>query len=487
MNEGESHSRSFGKGDLVPGLWPRLLGNFSWLFAGAAGKSIVGFVVALYLARVFGPRGFGQIAFAQAVLTYFILFTDCGLQTLGTREVATAADDGTKTAGRVLIIRAVLVLISLAIIIPFAPLLTPSGPIAQLLLIFSFALIPMALNLAWVFRGREKMKMVGVSELLQTGSYLTLLLLLVSGPSHLLRVPVLFVAGHALAALLLLVNHLYRWGRPQFSRSPAGHWKLLRTSFPVVITLFLHQIYFNFDTLMLGFMRGDKEVGLYNATYRIIFVILSVNTVFMEAVYPTFAKLFKEGSSQVAELLGKTLSISVAVALPIGMACLVLARPLMLALFGPDYLGGAEALKILVWSASLAFVGANYGYCLVACGLQKILAYTAALGALANIALNLWLIPRFGILGACVATIISQALILFCESAAFARRVKPVFPSFGLLLKSTAASLFLCLGLYALGDLVHVFILVAAGTLVYGAMLWLFCRKELREIFTGKG
>ncbi len=471
------------KSDPMQGLWPRLLGNAWWLFTGAAGRSVLGFVVSVYLARVLGPEQFGQMGYALAVLAYFILFTDGGLQTLGTREVAAGNGALAQLAGRVLLIRGVLTAVSLAVIIPFAPYLTTSAGAARLLVIFSFALLPMAANLSWVFRGKEQMRMVGFSEMLQVGAYLALLVLMVGGPGQLMLVPAFFVASHWLAALLLGGGYLRNWGQPRFSGSAGGSAAMLRTAFPLVLTLFLHQIYFNFDTLMLGFMRGELAVGLYHATYRIIFAVIAVNTVLMEAVYPTFSRLFIDGTAALRRLLEKSLSISVILALPVGIGGTVLARPLILALYGPEYEGSILALKLLVWSAVLAFLGANYGYCLVACGRQKILAWSAAAGALVNVLLNLWLIPAHGIFGACLATVISQALMLGCEGAAFFKQIARALPSAGLTLKAVMAGLVMGLALFLLRDRFPVWLTVPAGAAIYTGLFWLMARRGIRDLF----
>ncbi len=479
-----SPSQPTAKSDPMQGLWSRLAGNAWWLFTGAAGRSVLGFAVAVYLARVLGPDSFGQVGYALAVLAYFILLTDGGLQTLGTREVAAERGSVAELAGRVLIIRGALTALSLLVIVSCASLFTRSAATDPLLLIiFGLALVPMAANLAWVFRGKERMKMVGFSELLQVGSYLLLLLLLVRGPEQLILVPVVFVAGYGLSALLLWVGHLRNWGRPRFAGSVTGHVSMLRTAFPLVLTLFLHQIYFNFDTLMLGNMRSVKEVGLYNATYRIIFAVISVNTVLMEAIYPTFSRLFRESTTALKQLLEKSLSISFILALPIGIGGTVLARPLILALYGPDYEGSILALQLLVWSAVLAFLGANYGYCLVACGRQKVLAWSAGIGATVNVLLNLWLIPRHGIPGACLATVISQALMLCCESSAFFWKVTRALPLPGLVVKAVLSGLAMGLVLLLLRERSPVWLVVAAGAAVYAGFFWMLARREIRDLF----
>jgi len=476
-------SRPQKHGDPMQGLWPRLLRNAGWLLTGSAGRSVLGFLAGIYLARILGPDMFGQVGYAMAVLTYFILITDGGLQALGTREVAAGQGSTPELAGRVLVIRGVLTALSLLVILFGATFMTPNESTASLLLVFSFALLPLAVNLAWVFRGHEQMRMVGISEMIQVGVYLGLLLLLVRGPGQLLLIPVFFVVSHGLASLVVWAGQARRWGWPKIAFRGGGHLSMLGVSLPVVVNLFLHQVCFSFDTLMLGFIRGDREVGLYNAVFRIVISLISVISVLMEAIFPTFSRLFVVGRDALRRVMEKALTITVILALPVGVGGTVLSRPLILALYGQEFEESGLILPVMVWSAVLAFVGAAYGYCLVACGRQKILAWTAAAGALGNVLLNLWLIPRHGMYGACVATVASQGLMLVLQAIVFSRRVVRALPLVGLSLQAVLASLVMGLVLIALRDLVPVWLAVPAGAGVYAGFLWLLARRQLRDLF----
>ena len=474
----------FKPNDTSQGLGAKLFRNFSWLFMGAAGKLIIGLIATLYLARILGPLVFGQVSFALAVLAYFILITDCGLQALGTREVAAESEAKGQIVGRILTIRFVLIIASLGVLLAFAPVFTPSSATKNLLFIFSFALIPMGVNLAWYFRGREQMMLVGISELLQVGFYLIFLLAFVNTTKQLLLVPLIFVGSHVLSALYLAGTYTRRSGLPRLSTSVMENWKFFRIAVPIVITLFLHQIYFNFDTIMLGFFRSETEVGLYNAAYHVIMAIVAINTVFMESIYPTFSRLYRIKSYEVHKLLEKTLSLSMVFAIPIGIAGTILGRSIIIILYGTNYADSILAFQILIWSASLAFIGANYGYCLVACQQQKTLAIAAGIGTASNVALNFLLIPRYGILGACLATLIAQVIMLICEFKAFALRVMPTFPLAGLTLKASVAGIVMGLVLIYLNSFLNFFILVVIGIVVYFLILWILVGFKLHNLFS---
>jgi len=454
-------------------LWVKLFGNFSWLFMGAAGRRLIGLIVTLYLARVLGPQGFGQIAYALAVLTYFILLTDFGLQTLGTREIAIASKDTAQIVGKILTIRFFLILVSLVILQTAAPLLTPSSTTKNLLILFSFALIPMGANLAWFFRGREQMMLVAISELLQISFYLALLLVLVKNNDQLSYVPIIFVSSHILSALYLGSMYSRRWGLPRLFLSINENWNFFRIAVPVAITLLLHQVYFNFDTLMLGFLRSERAVGLYNAAYHVILTFIALNTVFIESIYPTFSKLHRTKPLDVSGFLKKTLSLSIAFAIPLGIAGTILGRSIIVTLYGTKYTDSTFAFQILVWSASLAFIGTNYGYCLIACQQQKALAIAAGIGTASNVGLNFLLIPRYGILGACLATLIAQIIMLICEFRAFSLRVSPTYPSAANLLKASIAGITMGFFLIYFNATLNIFVLAGVGLIIYALIFWL--------------
>lgn len=241
----------------------------------------------------------------------------------------------------------------------------------------------------------------------------------------------------------------------------------------MVTILFYLQVYYSLDTLMLGFYRSETDIGFYNAAYRIIMGIIMFNNILMYSAYPTFSKFYRVQRSQVSKLLQRILSLSMAIAIPIGIAGTILSRPIMVTLFGPEYATGNLALQLLVWSAMLALLAGNFSFCLVACHQQKALASSVGIGTASNIALNLLLIPPYGIMGACVATIIAQGSMLIFQMAVFARRIFPTFPSFMNTLKALGAGIIMGFVLIYLQSTINFFILIVIGSVLYLFILWL--------------
>ena len=470
------------KGDTSQSLRTKLISNFSWLFTGSAGKIVLRLIASLYLARILGPLGFGQLSFAQAVLAYFILFIDSGLQTFGTREIASVYENREQILGKILVIRFVLIIVSLIILLPSAPLLTPSTATKNLLILFSLALIPIGSNLAWFFRGIEQMMIVAASDLLQISFYLALIILLVKSPDQIILVPIIFVVGHTLSTLFLSGIYIYQQRLPKLSFSLRDNWKFFRSAFPIITILFFLQIYYNLDILMIGFYMDELKVGLYNAAYRIVMGVIILSTVLMQSVYPTFSKLYRENPLEVSKLLKKTLSLSIIISIPIGVAGTILSRPLMVTLFGSAFSDSKSAFQILVWSAMLALLAANYGYCLVACHQQKALAVSTGIGTAVNIILNMLLIPRLGIMGASLATIIAQVVMLIFQIAVFARRIYPTLPPALLVFKVFVAGLSMVIVIINLNSLINFLGQLFIGSIVYFLILILLKGGSLQII-----
>jgi O-antigen/teichoic acid export membrane protein len=86
----------------------------------------------------------------------------------------------------------------------------------------------------------------------------------------------------------------------------------------------------------------------------------------------------------------------------------LLSKPLILIMFGPEYLPGRGALCILSCGTAFAYLGVARSIWLVPQGKQKFAKYIAACGATGNLILNLLLIPKLGIIGASIATVATQ-------------------------------------------------------------------------------
>lgn len=165
------------------------------------------------------------------------------------------------------------------------------------------------------------------------------------------------------------------------------------------------------DRIMLGILDSAESVGIYNAAANLAVQATLFLTSFNAIFSPMIADLFHRGQMEQLERLFKTITKwIVALTLPVVLVLILFAEQSM-RLFGAEFVVGAPVLIALSIAGLLNVSAGSVGFILIMTGHQKLaLMNSLILGGL-NVFLNLLLIPRFGILGAGVATGTSIALI----------------------------------------------------------------------------
>jgi len=368
----------------------------------------ISFLVIVHLARVLAPANFGKIGFAQAVVAYFMLFVNLGLITLGVREVARDKENIHSYASNIVTLRFTLALFSFAALLVFARLIPQSREVKYLITIYGLTLFSSALLTEWLFQGMEKMHFIALARVSDKLLYGILIFLLVRGSKELLLIPYLWLAGSLVGAGFLIFVFVSRFGRLGFTFN-LSFWKsLMQRALPMGAAAIMIQIYYNFDVVMLGFIKGDRVVGWYSAAYKLILLIWGFIPIFVNAVFPLMSRYYKESQEKLRTLISLATRLLSTVALPMGVGGTILARPAMGFFFGDKFNEGIIAFQILIWSVVIIGIRSIYEHSFLACNLEKRFMWGVGLGTLTNIGLNIILIPYFGLKGAAVATVISE-------------------------------------------------------------------------------
>ena len=399
----------------------RITKNFLSLSGGKVLTSIATFFTTIYLARNLHPEGFGEISFALIIITYFILISNMGLNTLGVREVAKAHNQLKRWIENIIPLRIFLSIISYFCLLIFVFFIPKPLELKALILLYGLSIFPMALFLDWAFKGIEKMEMVAIAQIIRVWFYLGLVLLLIKTPDDIMKVPILFFISF-LSAVLFLWS-LLRKGEfiPQIDLK---FWKyILKEAFPMGFSFIMVQIYYNIDIVMIGFMKGSKDVGWYNAAYKIVLFIVGFASLFGQSIYPKLSQLSKKDLMSTKRFITATHKIALLAGLPTAIILFILGPKIIISVYGANYQPSIFAFQILVWSIFTVFCNIPFAYSLLAFGKQKYYMYAVSSGAGVNIILNFLLIPHFGIIGASITTMISEFLVLSLFYAFFVRNI----------------------------------------------------------------
>lgn len=386
--------------------------NTFWLSIGTVASRVIKALIIIYAARRLGAESYGIFSYALSLAALFSIFADIGMSSILTREASKAPELLEKNLGTTFGIKLALVGVSMflvAAVAPFFASVPGSGalmPLAALLIAFD-ALRDFAFSLT---RAKEKMEVeAGIS--LTTGVGITIF-----GFAALAFRPTPFVlmAGYVAGSGLGCVLAYWILRKQLGNFLNQFDWQLgkriLKDAFPFAIMGLLSALTINTDTIMIGWLRSAKEVGLYAAAQRPVLLIYLASTLIATSIFPIIAKLAGKDNARVRSILEKTVSISLLMAMPIFVGGAVLASPIVSFLFGAEYASTAATFAALLFTVILVFPAGIILNTIFAYNEQRIMLISMLLGGLGNVLFDYLLIRPFGILGSSFATVISQAL-----------------------------------------------------------------------------
>lgn len=385
-----------------------LFGNVLSLGGGEILARIVAFFATAYLARVLGPEGFGLVGFATAVCSYLAL-TNLALNDIGTREVARTPRDAGSLGTSVILIKLVLAIVGWLILALAFPLLALPEEARPVILLTGLMLFAMAIDSTWILKGLEQSGLVGMAQVFGQLLFVAMVFLLVDSPVDIAFAPLAQFVGEFTAALLLSA-WIFRAGRPRINWHRG--WGVLRAAGFLIASRLFRALIFSFDVLLLGLLLTQQDVGLYTAPYKVVFLLLAVATTIYTAYLPAYTRAVNANDGQLSGLVNRSMELTAVVGVPLAIGGMVLAEPLLALLFGPAYTAGAGAFRWLLLSVALIFIYGGARNVLLVFGRTRTDLAVVATAATANVALNLLLIPRFGIEGAAMVTALSEAFIL---------------------------------------------------------------------------
>lgn len=383
--------------------------NFLVLGGGELLGRLVGFAAMVYAARALGTEAYGVIGFALAVILYFQSLVDGGLDLLGPRLAAERPNEVPDLLTSIVASRLVVALV-VGLVLALVSLPALPAPEDRVLALYGLTLLGFALSTRWLHVGLDRGVPVAASRLL--GGVLTVGLVLawVRVPADVGRVPVAYAVADLIASLFLL-GWLFRTGiRPGRFRAslvlPA--W---RSAGPLLATVILGLVVYNADFVLLRIFRGRSDVGLYLAAYALISFLGQLGNVARLSLIPTLARVRGEPAVE-AEVNATALARVTLIGLPIAVGGFLVGGELVTSLFGVEYAPSGTPLRLLIWTLLLLYARSVLEAFLIARDRQRLVMRPTAFAAALNVALNLILIPRYGMAGAASATLMTETLRL---------------------------------------------------------------------------
>lgn len=371
-----------------------------------------------YVSRVLGPSGTGAVTFAFSIVGYFTIIAQLGIPTYGIRACAKVRDNKeelTRVAHELFMINIVMTIISyilLAVAIATIPQIREEK---TLFIIVGLTLILSAIGMEWLYRALEQYTYITIRTIIfKIIAAIAMFMLIKSSDDYIIYGAIAVFSGSA--SFILNFIHArkfinFRW---------MGGYNFKRHIKPSVIFFALAcatTIYTNLDAGMLGFMKGDRDVGYYNAAVRVKGIMLGIITSLGSVLLPRATYYMERGMEKEFEYLGrKSINFTFLLSIPIVVYFIIFAREGILTLSGAEYMGSIVPMQIIMPTIFLIGITNILGFqILTPMNREKTILWSVCAGAVADIILNIILIPLMGPSGAAIGTLVAEVVVLIYQ------------------------------------------------------------------------
>lgn len=382
--------------------------NSSWMLAEQILRIISGVLVGIYVARYLGPEQFGVLSYALAISAFVLAITRLGMDAILVRELVGKPSDQTALIGTAFWLMSLAAVACYGIAGLGVYYLEGSADIRlYVLIVTASAFFTSFLVVDYYFQAELKSKYSAICKFCALLFMSLFKLGLIFAEAEFVWFVVAALLDNVLVALLFLslfakLRGLHFLG--SFSWRAAG--VLLKSAWPMVLTAVAALIYMRIDQVMIRNMLGLHEVGIYSAAAKIYESWIVLPYIISVSLLPAIVKL-KQGSAEdyqrrLAQLFRLVIWMSVLVAIVVS----IISEPLMVIAFGEAYRESASVVSIVMWTSIFASMGAISARYFNVERMEKKIALRTAVAALMNVGLNFILIPRYGINGAAIATLL---------------------------------------------------------------------------------
>lgn len=463
----------------------RIAKNSAFQAVAYGAQSLTAFILPLYLARAAGAELLGQFA---AMLTFASIFASIsifGLPSLLIREIARHRDNQARAAE---LVGASIGLVALLSVVA-AVLMIVTGWLLRYpdALIGALALTSLALGLESIarvteclFRGIEEMEWSALIIAVMEISFLVLALVIVPfQPSIVWLIGGYLVSrGIALAIGLRLARTRLGIVRAVFHREL--WWSLLKSCFPFAVNNSLSSVYVRIDVIFLSSFVGHIAVGLYEAANNLTMRVNILARVVTMSMYPVLSSQFIRDRDSAWKYTARVNRYLVILGFFIAVILWVFGQDIVLFLYGEQFGASVQAMRFLALIIPLRFVDNSLAVVLSASNREGKRAIAVGVAAAVNVALNMLLIPDYGIMGAVYSTITTEIVLLSLFAWYLRGDVRKVIEWDGFIgpLLGIAAVLGVSLLIHA----VNIWLLGALSLLAYGLIIYWVDPTSMRDL-----
>lgn len=368
-----------------------------------------------YVARILLPEGTGKINFAQSVLSIFSYIASLGIYNYGIRECSKVRNDReklSKLAQEIIAVNLIATVFAYLLLIGAILLIPKLNSNGMLIMVMSSSMLLNVLGIEWLYVAMEMYSYITIRSLLFKTLSVVLIFLLVHTREDYIIYGALTIFASSASYILNFVN-----ARKYIDFKRFGQYNLKQHIKPIMVffsSSIIITVYGQFDSLMIGFLKGDAENGIYGAAVKIKSIVTALTASIGSVFIPQITIGFKEQCEKsITDLLTKYMRMVCLLVWPVAIFSAICARDLLLFVCGAEYLTADSTLVVLM-ICTVILTGTNLfgNLILVPRGNEGKVSTSVFIGLLINVCGNFLMIPHWGALGAAIATALTETFNL---------------------------------------------------------------------------
>lgn len=383
--------------------------NAAWIISCKIVQSLLGLVIGMLSARYLGPSNYGLISYAASVVAFALPIVQLGFRSTLVREIIDNPDKEGEVVGTSLAFTFLSSIVCMIGVSAFVYIANPDEPMTLIVCaLYSISLLTQALEMIqYWFQAKMISQYTSLTSLaayvVVTGYKIYLLatrksiywFALTHAIDYLIIAVVLIVFFCKLSHQKLTIS--FERFRDMFSKS----------RFFIVSSLMV-TVFAQTDKIMLKMMMSESAVGIYSAAVTCAGLSSFVFAAIIDSFRPTIFENKKVSKEAYEKSLVTCYSVVIYLSLAQSVVFTIFSGVIIGILYGTEYAASAGALRLVVWYTTFSYLGPIRNVWILAENKQKYLWMINLSGAITNVILNMVLISNMGVMGAALASLITQ-------------------------------------------------------------------------------
>ena len=457
-----------------------LFKNISWVTTSQIITNLCAFFWTVIIARYLGVVQYGILSFVISFTILIGIGEDLGITTYSTRELSRDKNKTSKFLNNIIPIKIILSIFLLMITVLMTILLGYDNLIVKLTFIIFLETIFISLYnfLSSVFQSHENLKPSSIGLILCSLLLLSLTIIISIFDLGIISIALAYAFSYFVCLIYVLIKITNDFGKIRLEFD-LKFWKnILLKSLPFGLTMIFYTIYFSIDVVMISWLSNDYSTGLYNAAYKIISVFTAFYVIYQFVIFPLMSKLYTEDTNLLKLSFEQSFKYSLLILLPIIIGIYFYSPYLITLIYNAEYAPASIPMQILIWTIIFLFINGVATSLLNSIGKEYDVTKIYIIAAFFNIAMNYMLIPKYTYIGASIATVLSEILILGLMMYSISKTdYKPDISLLKTILKLVICGIILAIVLYYAN--ISLCLAIPIGFLVY--LISLIITKSIDE------